>query len=85
MNEKAPCLALGALLLALSVSAEAQQPTKVPRIEYQSAGSSGEREEAFRQGLRQLGYVEGRTSSLSGDLRKESPIRSHEMRRSWSG
>ena len=28
-------------------------------IGYQSAGDSGEREEAFRQGLRELGYVEG--------------------------
>jgi putative tryptophan/tyrosine transport system substrate-binding protein len=41
------------------VVATAQQPKKVPRIGYQSAGSSGEREEAFRQGLRELGYVEG--------------------------
>ena len=46
-------------LLTLAVIAEAQQPKKVPRIGYQSAGSSGEREEAFRQGLRELGYVEG--------------------------
>ena len=47
------------VLLAVAVVAEAQQPKKVPRIGYQSAGSSGEREEAFRQGLRELGYVEG--------------------------
>lgn len=40
-------------------AAEAQQPKKVLRIGYQSAGSFGEREEAFRQGLRELGYVEG--------------------------
>ena len=38
--------------------AQAQQPVKIPRIGYQSAGSFGEREEAFRQGLRELGYVE---------------------------
>src|SRR5438552_915761 len=43
--------------------AEAQQPAKVPRIGYlssvsPSAGSS--RIEAFRQGLRELGYVEGK-------------------------
>src|SRR2546427_570963 len=48
-----------ALLFALSLPAEAQQPGKIWRIGYQSAGSSGEREEAFRQGLRELGYVEG--------------------------
>jgi ABC-type uncharacterized transport system substrate-binding protein len=61
---KAPALstmvfALCSLLLAPCSSAQVQQPTKVPRIGYQSAGSSGEREGAFRQGLRELGYVEG--------------------------
>jgi len=53
--------ALTALFSALCASAQAQQPTKIPRIGYQSASSSGENnEEAFRQGLRELGYVEGR-------------------------
>jgi putative tryptophan/tyrosine transport system substrate-binding protein len=47
------------VVLALWLPAEAQQPAKIPRIGYQSAGSSGERQEAFRQGLRELGYVEG--------------------------
>ena len=43
-----------------AASPQAQQPKKVPRIGYQSASSSGENnEEAFRQGLRELGYVEG--------------------------
>ena len=43
-----------------AVLAEAQQPKKIPRIGYQSASSSGENnEEAFRQGLRELGYIEG--------------------------
>ena len=50
---------IAVVLLALGVIAEAQQPKKVPRIGYQFASSSGEREEAFRQGLRELGYVEG--------------------------
>ena len=57
------CAALGGLLLALGYSASAQQPTKVPRIGYLSAGSpsSGSaRQEAFRQGLGELGYVEGK-------------------------
>jgi putative ABC transport system substrate-binding protein len=42
---------------------EAQQPKKVPRIGYLSASSAAEvspRAEAFRQGLRDLGYVEGK-------------------------
>jgi ABC-type uncharacterized transport system substrate-binding protein len=55
--------ALCALLLAFGLSAEAQQPTKMPRIGYLSGASLSairERIEAFRQGLRELGYVEGK-------------------------
>jgi putative ABC transport system substrate-binding protein len=51
----------GAMLFALCVFAEAQQAKKVPRIGFLGATSlSGEsaRIEAFRQGLRELGYVE---------------------------
>jgi len=47
-------------LLAVAVSAEAQQTKKVPRIGFLYAGStSGQlaRAEAFRQGLRELGYA----------------------------
>jgi putative ABC transport system substrate-binding protein len=42
---------------------EAQQPKKVPRIGYliaASPSSNSNRIEAFRQGLRELGYVEGK-------------------------
>jgi len=49
-------------LLAVAVTAEAQQPAKIPRIGYlansRSAGVA--RYDAFRQGLRELGYVEGK-------------------------
>src|SRR5262245_11442955 len=53
---------LVAMLFALCVSAEAQQPTKVPRIGYlaPSIAADGSQFEAFRQGLRDLGYVEGK-------------------------
>jgi putative ABC transport system substrate-binding protein len=43
--------------------ATAQQPTKIPRIGYLNTASLSalaERIEAFRQGLRELGYVEGK-------------------------
>jgi putative tryptophan/tyrosine transport system substrate-binding protein len=56
-------LALCALLPALCASAEAQQPKKVPRIGMLgivSASAAEGRIEAFRQGLRELGYVEGK-------------------------
>jgi putative ABC transport system substrate-binding protein len=50
-----------ACLLAVflpSVS-EAQQPKKIPRIGFLSPTSDDSRVEAFRQGLRELGYQEG--------------------------
>jgi putative tryptophan/tyrosine transport system substrate-binding protein len=52
----------GALLFALCFPAQAQQPKKVPRIGYLSAGppSNSPNREAFRQGLRELGYIEGK-------------------------
>jgi len=63
MSKTIICLALSAVLFALSVSAEAQQPTKIPRIGYLafvSLSAISSRIEAFRQGLRELGYVEGK-------------------------
>jgi putative ABC transport system substrate-binding protein len=56
----AVCLLATVLLPAGLI--EAQQPKKVPRIGYLDAGSpatTGHRVEAFMQGLRDLGYVEG--------------------------
>ena len=62
MNKKVSCMVLGALLLALSFQAEAQQPKKVPRIGYVTgsggANNPGPNIEAFQQGLRDLGYIE---------------------------
>ena len=55
-------IALCSMLSVLFSHAEAQQPKKVPRIGFLSAVSPSAisaRIEAFRQGLRELGYVEG--------------------------
>jgi putative ABC transport system substrate-binding protein len=63
MRRNAVYIALGALLFALNGSAHAQQPTKIPRIGYLGGASLSaipERIEAFRHGLRELGYVEGK-------------------------
>jgi putative ABC transport system substrate-binding protein len=60
MNVKIPVLALGAMLFALSVSAEAQQAKKVHRIGFVSATSPGPPIDALRQGLKERGYVEGK-------------------------
>jgi putative tryptophan/tyrosine transport system substrate-binding protein len=63
MNRKITAFTLCAMLLALCASAAAQQSTKIPRIGFLSASSlsaNAARTEAFRQGLRELGYVEGK-------------------------
>jgi putative ABC transport system substrate-binding protein len=67
-NPKSAIL-LGAILFALCVPAEAQKPTKVPRIGFLSAVSPSTisaRIEAFRQGLRELGHVEGENIVIDG-------------------
>jgi ABC-type uncharacterized transport system substrate-binding protein len=55
------------VLLAVAVIAEAQQPKKVPRIGYLAGASHAAiafRLEAFRQGLRELGYLEGKNIGI---------------------
>src|SRR5205823_9889504 len=64
MSKKILLSAVATLILASVLPAEAQQPKKVPRIGYLDAVSlsaSAGRIEAFRQGLRELGYVEGKS------------------------
>jgi putative ABC transport system substrate-binding protein len=56
---------LATVLLATVSSAEAQQPTKIPRIGFLQTGSASDPQNAlrlgaFRQGLADLGYVEGK-------------------------
>jgi ABC-type uncharacterized transport system substrate-binding protein len=64
MSQRIYFLALSAMLFALCAEAQAQQPRKVPRIGYLSgsgdARNPGFPVHAFRQGLRDLGYVEGK-------------------------
>jgi putative tryptophan/tyrosine transport system substrate-binding protein len=71
------CLALAALLLALSLPAEAQQPKKIARIGYvfgSTPAATAHNIEAFRRGLRELGHFEGKTFVLElryGEARAE--------------
>ena len=56
-------LALSAMVFALALPAEAQQPTQVPRIGFLTLNSSSTfsaGDEAFRQGLISVGYIEGK-------------------------
>jgi ABC-type uncharacterized transport system substrate-binding protein len=67
MKRKITGLALCAMLFALSVNIEAQQPKKVPRIGFLTAASASSqalRLEAFRQGLKDLGYFEGKNIAI---------------------
>ena len=52
---------------SVALPAQAQQPAKIPRIGYLGATSltaNAARIEAFRQGLRELGYVEGKNIAI---------------------
>jgi putative ABC transport system substrate-binding protein len=67
MKRKSTVLTLCALLFALSSSAEAQQPKKVPRIGYLLAGdptSESTRFESIRLALRERGYIEGQNIAI---------------------
>src|SRR4029453_8411975 len=58
-----PSILVVVVMLALGVIAEAQQPTKVPRIGYLSGSSlstDAARVAAFQHGRRALGYVGGK-------------------------
>src|SRR5262249_51398987 len=55
------CLLIAALVLTVSI-AEAQQPKKIPRVGYLGFGNGNPaRFDAFRQGMQDLGYVDGKT------------------------
>jgi putative tryptophan/tyrosine transport system substrate-binding protein len=73
-------LSLVALLFALSPSADAQQPKKIPRIGYlaPSSGPSAN-EEAFLQGLRSLGYIEGQNIAIEWRFARENWDRLSEL------
>jgi putative ABC transport system substrate-binding protein len=57
-------VALAVILAICGARAEAQQPMKLPRLGFLNGGSPSAiaaRLETFRQGLRELGYVEGKS------------------------
>jgi len=67
--------ALCAMLSALCVSAEAQQPTKVARIGLivaVSPSAAAARIEAFRQGLRELGYIDAKNIVIEARYAEEN-------------
>jgi putative ABC transport system substrate-binding protein len=69
---------VAAILVIFALVAEAQQPTKIPRIGYLATVSLSAipaRIKAFRQGLRDLGYVEGKNISIEYRFAEGKPDR----------
>ena len=67
MNRNIVCLAACALLFALCIFADAQQPKKVYRIGYLLPGdpiSESADSEAVRRALREIGYIEGQNIAI---------------------
>jgi ABC-type uncharacterized transport system substrate-binding protein len=68
-----------AVLSALATNALAQRPTKIPRVGYVSVSGSannpGPLVEAFRKGLRDLGYTEGKNILVELRFAAEEPDR----------
>ena len=76
------CVALGVLLLVLYVSAEAQQPKKIPRIGYLAPFDSARestRAEAIRLALRERGYIEGQNIATEYRYSEEKSDRYPEL------
>ena len=64
-HEKVFCLVVGALLYVLCLSADAQQPAKIPKIGWLSPGSAASANiELFLREFRKLGYVEGKNITI---------------------
>jgi putative ABC transport system substrate-binding protein len=59
-------ITLGLGILLAPFAADAQQPGKVPRIGYLALAPDAQLLEAFRQGLHELGYVEGQSIAIEG-------------------
>jgi putative tryptophan/tyrosine transport system substrate-binding protein len=77
-------LALGSILLALGLPAKAQQPGKMARVGYLNPGDAVSRRyrvEAFRQGLKELGYVEGKNILIEYRFADARPERLPELAR----
>ena len=88
MRKNVMHLTLCAMLFALGYSASAQQPKKVPRIGYLGANfpsTNPARIEAFRQGLRELGYVEGKNIVIEWRSHEGKATAAPRSRPNWCG
>jgi putative tryptophan/tyrosine transport system substrate-binding protein len=67
------------LVFVFGIAAEAQQPKKIPRIGYLAADPQAPTREAFRQGLRDFGYVEGESILIEWRFTQDKPDRFSEF------
>ena len=75
MKRKITVLALSAVLFALCVPVEAQQPAKIPRLGYLSNSdptSESTSLDATRRALRERGYIEGQNIAIVYRYRRAS-------------
>jgi putative ABC transport system substrate-binding protein len=86
MERKITGFALCALLFALCVAAEAQQPKKIPRIGYLSSQDpriESTRSDGILLALRERGHIEGQNIVFEYRYAEESKIGILSLRPSW--
>jgi hypothetical protein len=77
---------LSTLLFALCLSAQTQQPKKVPRIGYLAASDAATASvstEGIRLALRELGYIEGQSIAIVYRYGRGNSIGSLSLRPNW--
>jgi putative tryptophan/tyrosine transport system substrate-binding protein len=72
-------IAIGVTFASCGAVAQAQQTKKVPRIGYLAGDPQAPSHEAFRQGLRDLGYAEGQTILIEWRYAEDKPDRFPEL------
>src|SRR5687768_623995 len=73
---------VAAMMLAVTVLAQAQEPAKVPRIGFLGSGIAAAPPaslEAFKQGLRDLSYIEGKSITIEYRWAEYKPERLPEL------
>jgi putative ABC transport system substrate-binding protein len=81
MTKSFPIWLLATFLLTAISIAESQQPKNIPRLGFLSSSSPSARDrvEAFRRGLRELGYVEGKNIVIEYRYAEGKPDRLPEL------